>query len=135
MDPQLDKKTGFYRQLGKIKSCFLGFEDHGIFTFWLEVDYGGCCQSVGARVLSYRDEKSLPGALDFIIRIIKACGVRSWDQVAGRTVYFLWSSEKPWNMSPLGIQNLEIDPGELFLFEEVNERVKKLEDLLRTTQG
>jgi hypothetical protein len=126
MNPFLDESSGLYLQIGKIRSASLGYEDHEILTIILDVDYGGSSQMVGGFLLAPVDEgygtpkpRARPGAMDYIIGIMRACGVRRWEDVAGRTVFFAWKSATAWNTMPAGIKNLPTERGELFLFEEV----------------
>ena len=63
----------------KIKSTFLGIEDHGIFTFFLNLDYGNSGQSAGGYGLGEFAEK-------LIKRILMVCGVDSWEELSGKLI-------------------------------------------------
>ena len=76
-----------------IKSTFLGIEDHGFFTFYLTLDYGGSGQGAGGYVLDVSvDSKNQPTdarlvkSLRIIERILKIVGVEEWEQLPGRYI-------------------------------------------------
>ena len=63
----------------KIKSTFLGTEDHGIFTANLTLDYGGGgFQDFGSHELKY--EKY---GIEYLERILKTLGIESWEDLPG----------------------------------------------------
>ena len=64
----------------KISSTMLGFEDHGIFTFTLFLDYGGAGQGYG--------NFSLGGTFtDAAIReVLNTVGVKTWEDLPGKVV-------------------------------------------------
>lgn len=66
----------------RIKSTMLGFEDHGLLTFWLTLDYGGNIeQGFGGLNLSYKGANlSLLGSL------LRTVGVDSWEKLPGQIV-------------------------------------------------
>lgn len=64
----------------KIESTMLGFEDHGLFTFWLRLDYGGGGQGFGGYVLG----KSY--TTDIITGILKTVGVDNWEDLKGQHI-------------------------------------------------
>lgn len=63
----------------KIKSTFFGFEDHGIFTFFLNLEYGSSGQGAGGYGLGEFTEK-------LIQRILLVCGVNSWEELPGKFI-------------------------------------------------
>ena len=77
-----------------IKSTSLGFEDHGIMTFWLNIEYsGGCGQGVGGyalddpvTVIGKLDRVGTAKGMDLIMKIIKIVGVSSWEDLPGKYV-------------------------------------------------
>jgi|SRR3972149_1296728 len=109
-----------HKQIAKIESTFLGFEDHGIFTAWLTLDYGGSGQGVGLHTLSYNKDGHIgaPGGINYIIRILKACGVEEWGKLKGRTIYVI-KEDDGWDAKVLGIGPLPTESGKDFLFDEV----------------
>lgn len=105
--------TGIRQEVGRIKSTSLGIdEDHGIFTFWLNMDYGGSGQGVGGYNLTQTAHKFVPA-------ILKAVGVSAWEQLAGKTIFVLFAEDDPRKFKPLGIEALPMDRGSRLLFAEV----------------
>ena len=77
------------RELGIIKSASLGFEDHGLLTFWLDLDFGGSGQGFGGYCLG-------GGFTDACIRgILEAVGVKDWVDLVGKQVWVTRRSGKP----------------------------------------
>lgn len=58
----------------KIKSTFLGYEDHGIPTFFINLDYGGGGQSYGGYDLRYY-------GIEIILEILKTLKADSWENL------------------------------------------------------
>jgi hypothetical protein len=76
---------------GRITSTKLGYEDHGILTFWLSLDYGGTCQGFGGYALdSYDKEKECRKHGKYagrcIEQILKVVGVENWEDIKGKYV-------------------------------------------------
>lgn len=74
-----------------ITGTLLGYEDHGILTFFLYLDYGGSGQGAGGYSLDEYDKvlKKRVGAkegLDLIIEILNVVGVRSWEELKGKHI-------------------------------------------------
>lgn len=110
-------------KIGKIEKTFLGYEDHGIFTASLEINYGGSFQSIGGYRLD--EPNSVTGkahgtaeGLDFITHVIKVAGVNKWEDVKGRTILVLFE-DYSYNGLPIGIKNLPTEKGETFIFEDL----------------
>lgn len=70
--------------LARIKSTFLGTEDHGIFTASLQLDYGDAAQAAGQYDLRHSD-----AAFHFVAGVCRVLGVDRWEKVVGRDVYAL----------------------------------------------
>lgn len=110
------------QRIAKITDTFLGIEDHGIFTAILDCDYGGSGQGVGTYALdSYDPTKGCrigtAAGMEFIRRIMSACGVSSWEKIKGRTILVYFESEA-WNSKVIGIGPLPVEGGTPFLFAE-----------------
>jgi hypothetical protein len=60
----------------KITGTMLGFEDHGIFTCFVFLDYGHTSQGFGGYYLSYHTE--------MIEEILKTVGVSTWEELKGK---------------------------------------------------
>lgn len=74
-----------------ITSTMLGWEDHGIFTFVLHLDYGGSGQGAGYRSLDTFDkarDKRVGTAfgLSLMMRLLKVVGVRKWEDLKGKHI-------------------------------------------------
>jgi hypothetical protein len=116
-----------HSQIAKIESTHLGWEDHGIFTTYLIVSYGGSGQSIGGYSL---DEPRRDGqgkhigrfgtayGAEWIARTMRACSVDRWEDIAGRTV-LVYKQDDSWNSPVLGIGPLPTERGETFIFEEL----------------
>jgi hypothetical protein len=120
------------RRVAKIESTTLGYEDHGIFTVYLHVSYGsGLHQSVGGYALDeYMGERGkgrrvgTAYGMEFIARVMNACGVNRWEDLPGRTVYVLTDESRPagFGGTAVGIEPLETEPGKPFLFEDLRSK-------------
>lgn len=85
------------KRVAKIRSTFLGYESHGIFTFSLTLDYGnGSMQDAGGYILTAEGE-----ANHFISGVLGACSVRSWEEIPGRTVFAYSDHSKVHALEPL----------------------------------
>jgi hypothetical protein len=85
-------------QIAKVTSVRLGWEDHGIFTCMVDLDYGGSGQGAGGYAL---DEPRRDGegefigrfgtafGMEWVIRLMRACGASDFSQIKGRTVLAL----------------------------------------------
>jgi hypothetical protein len=114
-------------RIAKITSTFLGVEDHGIFTTTLHVDYGGSGQGIGGYSLDeprhdadgiFVGRRGTAYGMEFIRRTIAACGVDSWEKVAGRTILVV--SEPGWHGRVLGIKPLPTERGKPFMFADLH---------------
>lgn len=108
-----DPDKGDWR-IAKIKDTFLGYEDHGIITIMLSVDYGGAAQGVGLYDLGSRSRDAKPGMWDRWIKgVLSACGVEQWEKIRGRTIMVLIEGGVP-----AGIKPLPTEPGKAFWFKD-----------------
>lgn len=101
----------------------LGYEDHGIFTAILYLDYGGLAQGAGMYSLDEYDKRSerrigTAGGMDFIIGVLSACGVENWEKVKGRTVIAVLDTEDSWSGNVIGIKSLPTEKGTEFMFAD-----------------
>jgi hypothetical protein len=129
------------KDIAKITSTALGYEDHGILSCVLIVDYGGSGQGVGGYALDtpIRDandkflrREGTAFGMEFVARIIRACGVDEWEDVKGRTIFVLQDLEEgqvAWgNSKVLGIENLPTERGEQFIFQDLVDEFKAREE-------
>jgi hypothetical protein len=114
----------FHREIAKVESAHLGYEDHGIFTLMLGVTFGSGGQGIGGYALDNPGEDGRRGTaygMEFIIRTMRACGVEEWSKVVGRTIYVLRDGEDKYNAKVVGIEPLPTEKGERFMFDEIKE--------------
>ena len=127
-------KEKFFKEAAKITDTFLGFEDHGFFTAIIHVDYGHVMQGIGLRVLGYEGDYQEPmratkAGCDYIMHTLKACGVKTWEQLKGCRIQVLFPDEFRLNMQPIGIEGFEFDGGSRFLFSDFEKRAKYEHDV------
>lgn len=118
---QSDARPTVVEQIARIEATHLGYEDHGIFTVWLTLDYGGAGQGAGGFALdefdqSDRERHGTAGGMDFIIGVLRACGVDRWEKVKGRTVYALREDE--FHGAVIGLRPLPFETGSEFWFRD-----------------
>ena len=78
----------------KITGTMLGYEDHGIFTFFLNLDYDGSGQGAGGYCLDKplkKDNKFIcrigtQKGMQLIIEILKIVGVEKWEDLPGKYI-------------------------------------------------
>lgn len=101
-------------KIAKIRKAEIKYEDHGILTIMLDLDYGGMSQGAGGYGYGTRGTKYPDGRLfEHLTGIMQACDVSRWDQVVGRTVYALCDHGKVYALKPLPTEK-----GKDFYFEE-----------------
>jgi len=108
-----------HAQPAKIVRTFLGFEDHGIFTAQLTVDYGGSGQGVGGYNLS--GDTGFGAA--FIKAVLRAAGVDSWEKLTGRVVQVLLE-DKGWGRA-VGLEPMPFEPGERVIFADLAQQAER----------
>jgi hypothetical protein len=129
----LDK---YHKKIAKIAGTFLGREDHGIFTFSLELNYGYSSQGAGmycldgpSRLWAYeapghapqRERQGSVAGMTMIMAVLDACGVDSWEKLKGRTVYALLADDS-WSSPVLGLAPLPTESGRPMLFKAIVDR-------------
>ena len=75
----------------KISGTRLGYEDHGIVTAIVDLNYGGSGQDFGLYSLSEYDkehdrQKGTAFGMEFIIRTLDVVGAETWEELKGRYV-------------------------------------------------
>jgi hypothetical protein len=123
-----DTKT-YVEQIAKIRSVKLGWEDHGIFTCMVDLDYGGSGQGAGGYCLDeprHADGEFIGRfgtafGMQWIIRLMRAVGVEDFSQIKGKTVIALRDErDDGYNAKVVGLKPLPFEKGEEFLFEELS---------------
>jgi hypothetical protein len=81
------------QRIAKIERSYIGFEDHGLLSVSLTFNYGGSQQGIGHRAFGSSSEGEPENwrlahemGMDFIRRLLLACGVNQWERIVGRTV-------------------------------------------------
>lgn len=102
--------------IAKIRGTTLGYEDHGIFTAYLELDYGSSAQGAGGMMFDYFDKDldkriGRGEGIQWIAGVLGACGVRTWEEVKGRTVIAITESGRV-----VGLKPLPTEKGKRFMF-------------------
>lgn len=75
----------------KITNTMLGREDHGIFTFMIDVEFENCGCGIGGYALDYYDKdinKRLfsTKSLEVISKILDVVGVDKWEDLKGNYI-------------------------------------------------
>jgi hypothetical protein len=102
-----DPEKGDWR-LAKVRDTFLGYEDHGILTASLQLDYGGASQ--GAGMYDLRTENEM---FRFVDGFLQACGVNEWSKLKGRTIFALVEDGLVRGLKPLPMEG-----GKVFWFKK-----------------
>ncbi|WP_372699397.1 hypothetical protein [Arthrobacter sp. JSM 101049] len=99
-------------QPATIKGTALQFEDHGIFTAWLHLEWKGGGIGVGGYCLD-TPEKDDNGKFarrvgtgygaDHIMRVIETVGASSWEKLPGREVFVLFEGKSLWGSTAAGL--------------------------------
>ena len=103
----------------KIESTMLGVEDHGVFTFMLNLDYGDSShQGCGGYSLGYshRDRKIEIGHLSsvpLLREILRVVEVEMWEELKGKLVRAVMEDEG-FSARTIGIQNIVNDKRIIF---------------------
>lgn len=112
-------------QIGTIRSTRLGYQDHGILTADLNVEWAGGGVSVGGFVLDkprdrdasdYTREGTAYG-LDQIIRILETVGVERWEDLKGQQIIVLFEGKSVWGSQAVGLAATTDDEKVLVLRE------------------
>jgi len=83
----------------RITSTTLGYEDHGIMTWFLDLDYGGSGQGAGGYVLNGYDKennKKTPSIWcgKTIMAILDVLGVDKWEALPGTYIRVKYDYDK-----------------------------------------
>jgi hypothetical protein len=105
------------KRIAKVTSAHLGWEDHGIFTCWVDLDYGGSAQGAGFYSLDrwHEGRKQRIGTakgLEFIMRLMQVFAARDWSDIVGKTCYAIIADSKV-----VGLEPLPTERGKAFRFD------------------
>jgi hypothetical protein len=106
---------GFVRRVGRITRTFLGIEDHGVFTAYIDVQFDGSWRkTIGGYELGSQN----PGAAGrFVQGILQACGTDSWESLTHTIIYVLFDTDGL-HANAMGIAPLPFEKGSTFLFAD-----------------
>jgi hypothetical protein len=94
LDLTLDHEGATYAgHIARIASTHLGPEDHGIWTFFLHVEWPGAGVGIGGFGLdTYDGERRIGTAygMDMLMRVLETVGVARWEDIPGRNVIVLF---------------------------------------------
>lgn len=123
----VDRMSTITERIAKITQADLGWEDHGILTTFIQLDYGTAGGSQGAAGYSF-DRSPLDGryeraarigtafGMTFVMRLMDAAGVDRWSKMKGRTVIAIVDDGMVRGLKPL-----PTEPGVEFRFDELAE--------------
>lgn len=106
------------KELARIKSTRLGYEDHGIFTHAIDVEYdSGMCQSIGMNIMDtpipydkekeeFKGREGTAYGMDCIIGILKGAGVEKWEDLPGKYIWVISNDDNKMNSMPIGIMRV-----------------------------
>ena len=108
----------------QIVDTFLGGEDHGIFTFSLQLDDDGCRYSFGNYCLSYHNCKIgkdvfNPKGLEAIAKTLKVVDVSNWEELKWKYARIKIEDHKVVAIGNI-IKNEWFDIQEFFKIDEEN---------------
>lgn len=95
----------------KITSTMLGREDHGIMTFLLFVEFGGCGCAIGGYALDQYDPVNKTRvysakSIEIISKILDVVGVEKWEDLEGK---YIRIKDMGWDSTICEIGNLMND--------------------------
>jgi hypothetical protein len=110
----------YFGVIGTVVDMFLGFEDHGIFSWNLDIDYGnGNGQGTGHRALG--GNKKFGHRSDYsmithyvILHLLHVAGVNQWEELRGKQLLFI--KKEKYGLI-VGISSL--NGSRSFFFEEI----------------
>lgn len=122
---QTDEQT-HVEEIAKIAAVSLGYEDHGIFTLMLHLDYGHSGQGAGGYTLDtpvhkdgkFKGRRGTAYGMEWIIRTMRAVGVKDWSELKGKTILAIRESDQL-HARVIGIKPLPTEQGEVFMFDDL----------------
>ena len=105
----------------KIESTFLGYEDHGIFTVFLNLRWSGAGQGFGGYALDQYvgtpgPRRGTGAGLSFIMRCCDVVGVKSWEELPGKFIRIDHDHSKIYRIGHI-TDDKWFDPAEMFAAE------------------
>jgi hypothetical protein len=102
----------------RIERTELGYEDHGLLTAWLFLDYGWGGQGFGGYCLDNYDQENrvrVPTLVcgHFIMAVLRVVGVTKWEDIPGKYIRVDQDSGKVYRIGNI-IKDEWFDPAEEF---------------------
>lgn len=120
-------------EIMKIRKTSLGYEDHGIATFFLHCEGNGGGIGVGGTCLDTNEKHAPEGTpdlgrgeygrigtaygLDAIMQALDTAGVRAWEDLPGTNIVVLYKGTSGWGGMSVGFSNLH-DPDKVLIFKD-----------------
>jgi hypothetical protein len=109
------------KQLARVESTHLGFEDHGVYSVNVAFTGAGWGQGTGHYAITQRGEDGEQHAangwgVEFIVRMLQACSCSRWEDLPGSVVWIIREAGRI-----VGVEPLEINKGKPFRFDEIEE--------------
>jgi hypothetical protein len=102
-----------------IVDTYLGYWAGDVLVAFLLVDFGGVIRAIGGQLLNSADEAANREYGErFAIRLMRACGARSWNELDGRRVDVLFDAPFPWGKA-IGVRDAAEPQHEPFLFDQL----------------
>ncbi len=114
-------------QLARVDDVFFGYEDHGILTMSVALDYNGSShQSFGGYCLDSFDKDldrriGTAAGMDYIIQIMKVFGARSLDEIKGKMCFAI-KDEEGYFGKVIGLKQIPQDGDRKFLIKDWQEK-------------
>lgn len=110
------------KKLGKCGKPDLFYEDHGILTCFVTIDFGGSCQGFGGYCLDAHDKetngrKGSAAGMDWIVRLLKLFEVERLEDIEGKSVYALYDNDN-FNATICGLETPKFDGARKFIIKE-----------------
>jgi hypothetical protein len=106
-----------YEKNAVITRTSLGWEDHGLFTFMLSLDYGGSGQGACGPALA-TSKGSWPKAADLLGEILKVVGVNNWEDLKGKSVIAIREGNSEFGALVCGLKGFPAGKTVMFFEEE-----------------
>jgi hypothetical protein len=116
--------------LAKIEKTSLGYEDHGILTAWIYLDYDGVGQGAGGYYFagSKPTIEGLAFGMLWVKDFIDTVGVDSWENLVGKQVYAHASYSKVYGIErgPF-VKHWDKDRSTSMFFDDLKYKLEELQ--------
>lgn len=106
-------------EIGRVKRAFVGIEDHGILTFYVDLDFGGKGQAYGGACLDEwnpRLRRRVGTALgcELLLQLHRFFGVTELSKATGQAVVAEREGDAGWSGMIVRLRRLPCDGGAVF---------------------